>query len=242
MVVIVTSDAGGRCSPPFEAISSGICSTFRSIVAAVVCWPSAGGAVTICQFLLSLDTVFCIFLDNLSNLSVDLVWSLTECPLCYVPDGKRTSSRLAEAGSLTSTTLTHFVLPLALQAILQYGASNAAFDPNYAETGVKCLGECMKGVSWSTCLQTVRQMAFLLSKYDNRHCLIVSVCFNYFLRCLNFVFNGGDRQIPMGSQIPLWFQHQVSVGLSVGPVSVFSVFPCLTRSCPAPICWTRWVG
>lgn len=81
--------------------------------------------------------------------------------------------RLAESGALTSTTLTHFVLPLALQAILQYGASNAAFDPNYAETGVKCLGECMRGVSWSTCLQTVRQMAFLLSKYDNRDRWIV---------------------------------------------------------------------
>eukprot|EP00438_Fugacium_kawagutii_P028386 Skav207230 [mRNA] locus=scaffold1717:149237:171216:+ [translate_table: standard] len=80
---------------------------------------------------------------------------------------------LAESGALTSTTLTHFVLPLALQAILQYGASNAAFDPNYAETGVKCLGECMHGVSWSTCLQTVRQMAFLLSKYDNRDRWIV---------------------------------------------------------------------
>ena len=82
-------------------------------------------------------------------------------------------SKFAGAGSLTSTTLTHFVVPLALQAILQHGASNAAFDPNYAETGIKCLGECMHGVSWSTCLQLVRQLAFLLSKNENRERWIV---------------------------------------------------------------------
>ena len=81
--------------------------------------------------------------------------------------------RLAESGSLTSTTLAHFVLPLAQQAILQYGASSAAFDPNFAETGVKCLGECMRGISWSTCLQTVRQLAFLLTKHENRERWIV---------------------------------------------------------------------
>lgn len=81
--------------------------------------------------------------------------------------------RLAESGSLTSTTLAHFVLPLAQQAILQYGASSAAFDPNFAETGVKCLGECMRGISWSVCLQTVRQLAFLLTKHENRERWIV---------------------------------------------------------------------
>ena len=35
------------------------------------------------------------------------------------------------------------------------------FGGSQAETGVKCLGECMRNVSWSTCLQLVRQLAFL---------------------------------------------------------------------------------
>ncbi|CAE7929429.1 Tnks2 [Symbiodinium sp. KB8] len=56
--------------------------------------------------------------------------------------------RTAEAGKLTQATLTHFAVPLSTQAVLQYGASSAAFDPNYAEIGVpslvKCLAECMR--------------------------------------------------------------------------------------------------
>eukprot|EP00930_Biecheleria_cincta_P042397 TRINITY_DN29176_c0_g1_i1.p1 TRINITY_DN29176_c0_g1~~TRINITY_DN29176_c0_g1_i1.p1 ORF type:complete len:3801 (-),score=763.37 TRINITY_DN29176_c0_g1_i1:725-11332(-) len=75
----------------------------------------------------------------------------------------------AEAGKLTSTTLSNFVVPLSLQAVIQHSASSAAFDPNYAEVGVKCLGECMRhGVSWSTCLQTVRFLSLQLSKQDQR--------------------------------------------------------------------------
>merc|ERR1712226_1050276 len=81
--------------------------------------------------------------------------------------------KAAEQGILTSNTLNHFVLPICLQAVLQRGASQAAFDPNYAETAVKCLGECMHHVAWGTCLQSVRFLAGLLTKKEMRERWIV---------------------------------------------------------------------
>eukprot|EP00439_Symbiodinium_sp_Y106_P007673 s897_g1.t1 len=99
--------------------------------------------------------------------------------------------RTAEAGKLTQATLTHFAVPLSTQAVLQYGASSAAFDPNYAETGVKCLAECMRGVTWMTCLHTVRHLALLLSKQEARERWIVRAA----CECLQR-FPFPEREIP----------------------------------------------
>lgn len=35
------------------------------------------------------------------------------------------------------------------QALLQRGATAAAFDPNYSEMAIKCMGSCMRSVAWS---------------------------------------------------------------------------------------------
>merc|ERR1712226_1244229 len=74
---------------------------------------------------------------------------------------------------LASNTLNHLVIPLCMQAVLQRGSSTAAFDPNYAEMAVSCLGSCMRQVSWNSCIQTVRFFASLLAKQTNRERWIV---------------------------------------------------------------------
>ena len=44
----------------------------------------------------------------------------------------------AKAEQLSASTLTQFVVPICLQALLQRGSTTSMFDPNHADVAIRC--------------------------------------------------------------------------------------------------------
>ena len=115
--------------------------------------------------------------------------------------GLHALARAAEEGKLSKSTLTHFVIPLCLQALLQRASSSQAFDPNYAEVAVTTLGSCMKCVAWGVCLTTVRFLAALLAKSPSREKWVIRAACECLLR-----FPCPERPVP-GPEVYYYYYY-----------------------------------